>query len=908
MARRLLLGRAGTGKTHTCLDLLAEAEGPSLLLVPTYSQAEHLRCLLLDRLPGLRERAVETFETLAERATGLRLGDLVPPGVKDRLAERVLAPLFSGAAGQPGFRAEFLAAVKEIKEQGLAPQEALAKAQAHFDEPGRGRWLFEACARYGEALPGHDHEDLLLAARDRLAESYALVLVDGFHDFTPVQREIVDRLAARARTTVVTLPLDPDEPGHPIFATAARTAQAFAGYRREALRGNRRAQGVLADLEQRLFRPPRPDLPSAGLEVLACPSEEDEADRLARLVARSGRRCDDFLIVRRSFDGLHALYRAAFARHGVPLRFFGPAPLGHTPAARAVGLYLRTLLGPVETGELLPLLRSPYFLDRPPPEEADGLARRLREEGAAAFALPPAPQGPLGSLLRRRFGLRDALVETPDGDHDLAVAARLLAAVGKEADAVADLPLPEAAERVLRRLPHLRGAPPDRRRSCVCAVEATEARQWERPVVCVAGLTATSFPRQYRQDLFLRDDERRAFGEEQGLHLPLRARQEDEERYLFYVALTRARERLILSYAAFDEEGTPRSPSPYVEELRAHFEELEPRAIPLAEQYVPAREALSREDLLPIVADGLSRAHRGEGALAASLFDLGAVPRADLAWPRRLELARARPVRRLPRDPARRLSASGINDYLRCPYLFLMRRVLKVKPPREHRLDALVAGQIVHAALERVVREEGDPAGIFERTFAELTRGFRVGLAEEARRRWMRRVVLRVGHELRRRPPEDVECEFHVPVGDVELHGFIDRIDRYPAGQLVRDYKTGRADLADNVQLDAYLLATTEPAGAVFERLRQGDALGYVVAELKDEVRGKVEEVTRAQLAERQAEMRRIVGRVAAAARAGRLALRPRDPESCTRARCDGYDLCRVVRARWLAKGGTEEG
>ena len=34
----------------------------------------------------------------------------------------------------------------------------------------------------------------------------------------------------------------------------------------------------------------------------------------------------------------------------------------------------------------------------------------------------------------------------------------------------------------------------------------------------------------------------------------------------------------------------------------------------------------------------------------------------------------------------------------------------------------------------------------------------------------------------------------------------------------------------------------------------------------------------------------------------GKLAVDPRDPEKCTRTQCDGYDLCRVPRARWLAK------
>ena len=72
MNRRLLLGRAGTGKTKACLDRLVDAIRPGegqrkpLLLVPTDSQAEHLRSLLLDRTEGLSLHAIATVSRLAE--------------------------------------------------------------------------------------------------------------------------------------------------------------------------------------------------------------------------------------------------------------------------------------------------------------------------------------------------------------------------------------------------------------------------------------------------------------------------------------------------------------------------------------------------------------------------------------------------------------------------------------------------------------------------------------------------------------------------------------------------------------------------------------------------------------------------------------------------------------------------
>ncbi|MFQ5845773.1 MAG: hypothetical protein ACE5JG_12380, partial [Planctomycetota bacterium] len=392
---------------------------------------------------------VETFSSLAERVCGRRLRNLMPPAIRDRTAETVLARHFPEGAAHAGLRAEFLAAVKEIKENGVARERALGLARAHFGEGSRGRRLFEAFARYVEEQPGSDHEDLLTAARDRLRMerellpdrrtwSFDLVFVDGFHDFTGLEREILDLLAGGAAEAVVSLPMDPDDPQAPVFATAARTAAELGIETREALRKNRRAAGpALRHLERRLFGPAGARVP-AGSEVerIGCASEEDEADRLARLVAASGRPGRDFLLVRRSFAGLHALYRAAFRRHGVPLRFFGPEPAARTAVARAAALRLRALLGLPRRRDLLPLLRSPFLLHRPGDRTLDAWARRLREapdddasdfpEVARACAELEDAGSPLPDLVRRSLGLRDALIGDPHGDEGLALAACLL--------------------------------------------------------------------------------------------------------------------------------------------------------------------------------------------------------------------------------------------------------------------------------------------------------------------------------------------------------------------------------------------------------------------------------------------------------------------------------------------------
>ncbi|MHC4960477.1 MAG: PD-(D/E)XK nuclease family protein, partial [Planctomycetota bacterium] len=736
MGRTLLIGRAGSGKTHACLTRLVTALGDrrrALLLVPTYSQAEHLRYRLLDRAGGIGSRTIETFTSLSERVAGQRLSTLVSAPDRDQLAASVLARHFPEAADQAGFRAEFLRVVKELKEQGDPVEQALQRAHRHFPDESRGRRLFDAYADYRAEQPGPDHEDLLLRTRDHLLETtepLALLLVDGFHDFTPVQREILDGLAKGAEEAVVTLP---------VSAIGLATAQSFTDYARQELGANRRCTGALAHLEQSLFKPPTEPVKTEDVRLYACASEEDEVDRLARFVARSKRPFNDFLLVRRSFDGVHSLYRAAFARHNVPLRFYGTEPLGRTPAARAATLWLRWRTDAASLTEVLPLLRSPFLEDAPRPYDVDDLAKQIRKAGEPDD-LDEFPD--IKRVLTRKnlapFSVGDALIANPDGDEDLARSARFFTELKKEIEANPD------EQHLLRRIPLIRGSVRDRRHDCVYAVEAGDARQWEQPVVLVAGLTSDSFPHQPRQDIFLRDDEREAFGESTGLRMPQRMQREDEEQYLFYVAVTRAKEQLVLSYAAFDEQGTPRPPSPYVQRVLDHVQPLTIE-IPLSEQFAPPQAATRPADLLPIVADGLM--HPDESPVALSLHDLKAVDRDELSWPLRLALRRTLPIA-LPAGVGEKFSASSLNSYVRCPFLFLARNVLRVQPAREPALDPLTRGNIIHDVLERYGNEGGDAGAIFDEVFKREAGNLRRSIEGEYWRRWMRRISLRAAEAM----------------------------------------------------------------------------------------------------------------------------------------------------------------
>ncbi|MCW2784510.1 MAG: UvrD/REP helicase [Marmoricola sp.] len=306
-----------------------------------------------------------------------------------------------------------------------------------------------------------------------------------------------------------------------------------------------------------------------------------------------------------------------------------------------------------------------------------------------------------------------------------------------------------------------------------------------------------------------------------------------EERRLFYVACTRARERLVVTAVASpDDEGE--QPSRFLAELG-----LDPQHVigrPLRPLSLPGLVAELRRTVTdPDTADGLrAAAARRLARLAAERVGARAlVPQADPGtwWGTRAPSRSAEPVR--PTDLPVAVSASMLEAVLQCPARwFLTREAGGVTAAHQ----AANLGQLLHALAERVARGElttgpDDVEILMEQVALVWDRlQFRTPWSQARELARVRAALRRFleWHYANPRTLLGVEQRFStvVEVADgvqVKLVGFADRIELDVEGQVVVvDLKTGRGlpsapAVERNVQLALYQYAVE--AGAIDDLL-----------------------------------------------------------------------------------------
>ena len=676
--------------------------------------------------------------------------------------------------------------------------------------------------------------------RREVGSRYRHVLVDEFQDTNVAQLRLLAALAGEhGNLTVVG---DDDQSIYRFrgaaFSNLARFAEIFPDAERVVLVDNYRSTQPLLDAAHRLIRHNDPDRleakigidkrlvaraearRGAGPELQLFDTSSSEAEfvaaRIRAAVETGARSFGDHAVLARSHTGVKAVLQA-FAYRGVPFRYAGNRGLYDAEEIRACLHALSAIADPDDSAALYHLAGSEVY--RAPSFDLSRLAGQARRahlplraviERALADADSPEEGGltdlgrhTLAACLRDLATLRDTAVSRPTGE----VLYRFLqrsgwlerlsssAAPGDEQkvqnvarlfEVARDFAALAPEDRVVHFVRHLSllreagddppRAEPDDDQDAVAVMTVHRAKGLEFPVVFLVDLEESRFPTRRMPaplpypEALLREAR------------PLGDAHEQEERRLFYVGMTRAREELVLS-AARDLGGK-----------RLHK---------------PSR----------FLAEALGLAAPRPGVAKASALEAVARHAPDARAPE----TKTAPMRD---DETLSLSQEQVADYLTCPLKYKFVHVLRVPLLPHH---GVMYGQAIHHAIHTYYRQvlagwpvsEEDLLAAFAASWR--SEGFLTREHEEARfaagQETLRRFFARESAAPAR--PAAVEREFRFTLGSDRVQGRFDRVDLRREGPVIVDFKTSDvrdAETAerrarDSLQLRIYALAYREAFG-----------------------------------------------------------------------------------------------
>ncbi|GAB4504810.1 MAG: hypothetical protein Fur0043_18040 [Anaerolineales bacterium] len=363
--------------------------------------------------------------------------------------------------------------------------------------------------------------------------------------------------------------------------------------------------------------------------------------------------------------------------------------------------------------------------------------------------------------------------------------------------------------------------------SGVFVASVLDGRGLSFEAVALLGLSEGDFPKQEREDIFLREADR-AILRQRGLSLETKLH--GDEATFFYQAVTRGRRRLLLTRPYLAEDGQAWEASPFWDEMvrlngeqarvrvRGVFGEVDPAGAASYVEWVEAARAFDIHIQNGIEALRARMSPQAEGKYEGELFDLSGRFGAEHGW-----------------------SASRLESYGTCPFEFFVAYVLGLEPRQEAEegFDVRMLGSMLHKILEEVyatgesLKHLPDVARrVFDAAPQEY--GFRPTalwtLQQQEFVRMLEKTIRVLDEVSQGYTPKHVEARFGMgnpslilktSAGEVRLHGYIDRLDAAPDGSLrVIDYKAGGTAITAKhlmegrrLQLPIYALAARDALG-----------------------------------------------------------------------------------------------
>lgn len=412
MGLRLIIGRAGSGKTGLCYREICERldnsqNNPLVLLVPEQATYQNELALAL-KAPrgGLFRLQVLSFRRLAWRvlqevggACRVHIGELgktmLVRGIIERRKKEL--KLFRRAAEQPGFTDVMTSFLSELKLYNIPPGNLSGKA-AWLDCPSANRLadkLRDIDMVYRDLedrLQGKyiDPDDYmhLLAGKISLSSTLAgaEVWVDGFNGFTPQEYLVLEKLMKTATSVNITVCAD-----RSVIDRTPAEGEAFyaTGETVQKLKEIALGKGIpmagpvfleesrrfchapdLQFLEKNFFDnnclPYKGECPSIKIVAAAGPRAEVEAAarEIIRLCRDENYRWREIAVLVRDINSYHVLFSTVFRDYGIPFFIDHKGSVTHHPlvelirsalevagsgwAYEPVFRYLKTDLAPVD--------------------------------------------------------------------------------------------------------------------------------------------------------------------------------------------------------------------------------------------------------------------------------------------------------------------------------------------------------------------------------------------------------------------------------------------------------------------------------------------------------------------------------------------------------------------------------
>lgn len=588
--------------------------------------------------------------------------------------------------------------------------------------------------------------------------------IDGFFDFSNLQLEYLRELSALVED--ITITLTKEEGREDAFEAVSRTQQDLEkiGFKLQPKKPDsyRTEKPPLLFLQKNIFSQkvsgPAP-APGQEIVMLDAIGTEGEMELIARqihkLYATGGYRYSDFAVLFRQIRHYAPVIASVFSRYGIPAEIHERDRLKFSSWIAAAASLLAIFRNGWQREDVFAFLKSGYtrrfgkdaikdeewlaefeqrsFLEGVAGEREAWLADWTRDgkEGAAEFNQKKA------ETLKALVELEDRFRAAKSAEDHVRIFKRAVY------DTFGILEISDQYTPAIRRdaacvrrfealLDEIRGyslkkKTPDtsfesfadhflglveldvyslheRDKNRVQVYDVSLARQKEYKVVFVAGLLEKVFPMQVREDPLLTDWERKLMngGMEHALAecLP----RQSIERFFFYIAVTRAKERLYLSCPHLDFEGKESLPSFYLEEVKELFQGRVPvMRQDLARPFPAIEEAITRRELEASVVGALRTPGSSEADLKKALAQLSG----DSGSRERL-LAALKPVEARILDEKilkggyfeiPETSPTRLETYAKCPFRYFADKVLKLKDTGGD-IRAMQKGSILHHVLQ----------------------------------------------------------------------------------------------------------------------------------------------------------------------------------------------------------------